>query len=135
MEVVIVMDCYLIGTRLVLSNSFEEACTFYKKIYPFQCEEYIFGKYGTSKIDPNSDIFIINKPHNDIEAAIYIKLLSDRYTKCIKYNNMDFEKEYPLECIRVSIEKLINIIKDKIEIPAIINEYYNPQFPIFEYKK
>lgn len=129
------MDCYLIGTRLVLSNSFKEACTFYKKIYPFQCEEYIFGKYGTSKIDLNSDIFIISKPHNDIEAAIYIKLLSYGYTKCIKYNNMDFEKEYPLECIRVSIEKLINIIKDKIEIPAIINEYYNPEFPILEYKK
>lgn len=128
------MECYLIGIKLILANSFEEACNFYKKIYPFQDEEYIFGKYGSSKIDKENDIYVINNLSNNIEVFAYQKLLSDGYKKCIKYSNMDFEKEYPLECIKVSIEKLIDIIIDKIQIPTIINESYNPKLNMFKYR-
>lgn len=129
------VDCYLIGVKLILSNSFEEACNFYKKNYICENEDYLFEKYGSSKIDKKINVYIINSFSNNIESFIYNHLLSAGYRECIEYNDMDFEKKYPLKCINVSIESVINILIDKIQIPAIISESYNPRLTIFKYRK
>lgn len=122
------MECYLIGTKLVLSNSFEEACDFYKKIYPYKCEEYIFGKYGTYKIGEDKIIYVIDKNINYVQRDLYKELVEQGYEKCIKYDSMDVNEEYPLECVGADMKKIMDMLKGKIAIPAIVNEHCTTGF-------